>query len=88
MAASLVALAEAGQIAPMVSLLGTEDGKAADDAGLRAAMTERGRLDAELNAIARGSDPRAALAFRIGQEIAAGAGLAAAAAMLILAALR
>ena len=87
-AASLVALAEAGQIAPMVSLLGTEDGKAADDAGLRAAMTERGRLDAELNAIARGSDPRAALAFRIGQEIAAGAGLAAAATMLILAALR
>ena len=83
----LKALAEAGQLLPMLALLEDPPGRAADTAGARAAAAELTRVEAELQSIASGAADRKATATRIGQEIAAGVGLLALAAMLALAVL-
>ena len=81
------ALAEAGQLPAMLHVLDDRDARTADQEGLRAARDGLARLDSELRDIAEGGPARAAVAARLGQEIAAGVGLAAIAATLILAAL-
>jgi hypothetical protein len=83
----LKTLAAQGLLRPMLVLLADRDAHAADSEGMRAALARLGGLDAELRGIADGGERRAAVAARFGQEIAAGVGLAAAAATLILAAL-
>ena len=71
----------------MLQLLEDQAGHAADSDALNAALAEVSGLDAELRAIAQGGVRRAAVAARLGQEIAAGIGLGAVAITLILAAL-
>lgn len=83
----LQALTRAGSLPPMLALLDNRAAQTADAEGLRGALSDLARLDAELHAITTGTDQRAALAARLGQEIAAGVGLAAIAATLVLAAL-
>jgi len=83
----LKALAAAGQLLPMLALLEDPPGRSADAAAARVAADELNRIDAELAAIAAGADERRAVATRLGQEIAAGAGLLALTAMLALAVL-
>ena len=83
----LTALAALGFLQPILTLLQDQAGHAADLEGLRAARASVGDIDAELNGIAAGGVLRAAFASRLGQEIAAGVGLAAIAITLILAAL-
>ncbi len=83
--AKLKALADAGHLSPILALLRDEAGQAADADGLQTARMELARLDAVLGAIMGGGALRAAAATRLGQEIAAGAGLAAAAVAVILA---
>lgn len=85
--ARLKALAEGGMLPPILALLADDVGQKADASGLIAAREELARLDATLRAIAEGGPYRAALSARLGQEIAAGVGLLAAAATLILTAL-
>ena len=80
-------LAAAGFLPPLLALLDDPADQAADAAGLRAAHADLVRLDAELRALAEGAAPRAALAARLGQEIAAGLGLAVIAATLLFTAL-
>jgi hypothetical protein len=75
-AEQLAAMAEAGQLAPMLALLQDPAGRSAEERDFHAARTELARLDAELAAIANGAGARAALARQWGQEIAAGIGLA------------
>ena len=83
----LKTLATAGQIAAMLALLEDPSGLAADKQGLQAAVADLARLDATLRDIAGGGPPRVEIAARLGQEIAAGLGLTAVAATLLLAAL-
>jgi len=83
----LKALAPAGQLLPMLVLLEDPSGRAADAAGARVAAAELNRIDAELLAISASNAQRRNAATRIGQEIAAGVGLVAFAAMLALAVL-
>jgi eukaryotic-like serine/threonine-protein kinase len=83
----LKTLAEAGFLQPIRMLLEDRPGHAADSDGLAAAIGEVAHLDAELRGITDGGVSRSALAMRLGHEIAAGLGLAAVAATLILAAL-
>ena len=78
------ALAEAGMLSPMLSLLEDAAGHAIDLEGLNAARADLARLDAALHGIADGGSIRTAIAARLGQEIAAGLGLAAIATTLIL----
>ncbi|MSP02693.1 MAG: hypothetical protein EXR07_16835 [Acetobacteraceae bacterium] len=85
--ARLQELAAAGLLPPMRALLEDRSGHAADVEGLREAVVSVVRLDAELLAAATDNGQRAAIAARLGQEIAAGLGLIAVAATLILAAL-
>jgi hypothetical protein len=85
--AQLKTLVEAGMLRPILTLLEDQPGHAMDSEGLRAALAELAHLDAELLGIARGGADRAALAARLGQEVAAGIGLFAVALTLILAAL-
>jgi eukaryotic-like serine/threonine-protein kinase len=84
--ARLKALAGGGFIPPILDLLEDPDGHLADAEGLRAAREAVELVDAELRNIATSGARRAALAGRIGGEIAAGIGLAAVAGTLILAA--
>jgi hypothetical protein len=83
----LKALAELGFIRPILELLLDQAGHAADSEGLRVARAELDQIDAELREISGSGQKRAAFALRLGQEIAAGMGLAAIATTLILAAL-
>ena len=83
----LTAMAEVGQIAPMLALLQDPAGHSAEERDLHAARSELAQLDAELAAIAGGAAARAALARQWGQEIAAGIGLAVLALVLGMAAL-
>jgi hypothetical protein len=83
----LKALVAAGFLPPILALLVDQVGQAADADGLDAAIGDLARLDAALHGIAEGGAQRSALAARLGQEIAAGVGLAAIAGTLILAAL-
>jgi hypothetical protein len=83
----LKALAALGFLAPILALLADKPGHAADAEGLLAASADLDRMDAVLQGLADGGQKRAAFASRMGQEIAAGLGLAAIAVTLILAAL-
>lgn len=83
----LQALAAQGFLTPIQDLLEDHAGHEADSEGLQAAIAGLAQLDAELRDIAEGNLRRGALAARLGQEIAAGIGLAAVAATLILAAM-
>jgi hypothetical protein len=83
----LKALIAAGFLRPILALLQDQAGHAADSEGLRSARAELGHVDAQLRGIAEGGRHRAAQAARLGQEIAAGIGLATIATTLILAAL-
>jgi hypothetical protein len=83
----LKTLTALGILRPILMLLQDQAGHAADSEGLRAARAELELMDAQLRGIAEGSGQRAAVAARLGQEIAAGIGLAAIATTLILAAL-
>jgi eukaryotic-like serine/threonine-protein kinase len=87
LAESLRSLAQAGMLLPMLVLLEDPAGRNADANGAKLATAELNRIDAELRAIAAGAGARSDTAARIGQEIAAGAGLAALATMLALAVL-
>ena len=80
-------LAPAGMLMPMLALLEDPLGRNADANGARLAAAEVARIDAELAGIAAGAPERKDTAERIGQEIAAGIGLAALATMLVLAVL-
>jgi hypothetical protein len=80
-------IARSGMLAPMVALLEDGPGRRADAQAARIAAIELAQIDAELRQIAEGSAQRGATAERIGQEIAAGIGLAALATILALAAL-
>ncbi|MGH7043440.1 MAG: hypothetical protein ACREFY_15120, partial [Acetobacteraceae bacterium] len=80
-------LAEAGLIAPMLALLRDPSSRLADERGFLAATQEMARIDAALAALETGAPGRAALARQWGQELAAGVGIAALAAVLGMAAL-
>jgi eukaryotic-like serine/threonine-protein kinase len=82
----LKTLVAAGLLAPILALLEDRAGQAADADGLNMAVEEVARLDAELRGVTEGSGQRAAIAARLGQEIAAGLGVAAIALTLLLAA--
>lgn len=83
----LRSLAPAGLLMPMLALLEDPPGRSADASGAKLAAAELSRIETELYAIAVGARERSGTAARIGQEIAAGAGLAALATMLALAVL-
>ncbi len=80
-------LAQAGMLMPMLAALEDPAGRNADAAAARQAAAELSQLDAALGGIAAGAGQRRDTAARIGQEIAAGAGLAALATMILLAVL-
>jgi hypothetical protein len=82
----LKTLVTGGFLNPILELMEDQNGHKADSDGLRSAIGELGRLDGELLAITAGGARRAIQAARIGQEIAAGIGLATVALTLILAA--
>ncbi len=83
----LQTLAATGQLASMLALVEDPTERGADAQGAQQAAHELAWIDAELTALASGADSRAGVAQRLGQEIAAGAGLAALAAMLLITAL-
>ena len=83
----LDALAETGVIAPMLALLRDPPSRLADERGFLAARMDVARIDAALAAVETGGPGRAALARQWGQELAAGLGIAALAAVLGMAAL-
>jgi hypothetical protein len=83
----LQGLAKSGQLAPMLAMLDDPVGRGADAHEAQLSMAELSRIDAELAQTAAGADGKAGLANRLGQEIAAGIGLAALAAALAVAAL-
>lgn len=80
-------LAMAGQLAPMLALIDDPGALARDAQGVAQAAQVLARADAELHRLANGAAERAELARRLGQEIAAGSGLAALVAVLAFAAL-
>jgi hypothetical protein len=83
----LRALTETGYLAPMLQALEDPAGRTTDAREAHEAQAALERIDAELAQIAGGAPGRAALAARLGQEIAAGFGLAALATVLAVAAL-
>jgi hypothetical protein len=83
----LGALVAAGQLAPMLAVVEDPAGRGVDSREAQAAAAELERIDAELDGIAGGAAGRAAAAFRLGQEIAAGLGLIVLATVLAVAAL-
>jgi hypothetical protein len=85
--AQLTAAAEAGLIAPMLALLRDPSRRLDDERGFLAARLDVTRIDAALAAVETGGPDRAALARQWGQELAAGLGIAALAAVLGMAAL-
>jgi len=86
-AAHLQELAQAGYLAPMLSVIEDPPGRNADSAAAQRAAEELARIDAELAEIASGGPAREEAAIRYGQEIAAGIGLTVLAAVLVVAAL-
>lgn len=86
-AGRLKELAEVGVLAPMLAALDDPAARSADLQEAQRAAAELGRIDAELAQIAGGATDRAMTAQRLGQEIAAGLGLAALATVLAVAAL-
>jgi hypothetical protein len=80
-------LAAAGYLAPMLQLLDDPGARSADAREAQEAAAALAAVDAELAHISSGTPGRAATATRLGQEIAAGCGLAALAAALVVAAL-
>ncbi|HEY1932015.1 MAG TPA: hypothetical protein VGG99_08390 [Acetobacteraceae bacterium] len=80
-------IAQSGMLVPMVALLEDPPGRRADAQAAHIAAAELAQIDAELQQIAAGAAGRGATAERIGQEVAAGIGLAALAVILALAAL-
>lgn len=80
-------LAEEGLFAPIVAALDDPVSLEADAAGAAAAAGSLVRIDQELARIAQGDAERAALAARYGQELTAGLGLTALAAVVIAVAL-
>ncbi len=83
----LAALAEQGQLAPMLALIEDSAARRADADEARAGAAAVARIDAQLGAIANGGSARLATSRQIGQEIAAAVGLAAVAASLAVAVL-
>jgi len=83
----LQALAQTGAMPQMLTLLEDPVGRRVDDREAQRAAGEIRRIDAELAHLAAGGAERAVVAGRLGQEIAAGIGLAALAAVLVVAAL-
>jgi hypothetical protein len=77
LAARLTALAQAGELAPLLALVADPAGRAADQREAAAAAAALARLDAELARIEAGGSARAAAARSLGQEAAAGLALAA-----------
>ncbi len=80
-------LTETGYLPSMLQALDDPAGRSADAREAQEAALALGRIDAELAQIAGGARGRAATAARLGQEIAAGFGLAALATVLAVAAL-
>jgi hypothetical protein len=83
----LAALVAAGQLAPMLAVVEDPTGRGVDAREAQAAVAALERIDAELDGIAGGAAGRAAAAFRLGQEVAAGLGLITLATVLAMAAL-
>jgi hypothetical protein len=83
----LRSLAQTGMLTPMLALLEDPAGHNADASGAKLGATDLSRIDTELHGIAAGARERRDIAERVGQEIAAGVGLAALATMLALAVL-
>lgn len=83
----LLALADVGDLSAMLAPIEDASARARDAQGLRDASAALHRIDHELTAIAASGPARAEQARRLGQEIAAGLGLAAVAAATILMAL-
>jgi hypothetical protein len=86
-AARLQVLVDEGYLAPMVVALDDPVARSADAREAEWAVAELGRIEAELGQISSGASGRAAMARRLGQEIAAGFGLTALATVLAVAAL-
>ncbi len=86
-AARLSALADAGELAPILALVTDPAGRAADRQEAQAAAAELARIDAELARIEAGGNARALTARSLGQEAAAGLALAAFALSMMLAVL-
>ncbi len=82
-AATLNTLAAAGFLTPMLALVEDPPARASDLAGAVDARARLILIDAELAEIASGAPRRSAHAARVGQEIAAAAGLTALAVMLV-----
>jgi hypothetical protein len=80
-------LADGGMLTPMLALIEDPLARDADARGARDAAAAVARIDAELLRMRTGTSERARLADRLGQEVAAGVGLAALAAVLTVAAL-
>jgi eukaryotic-like serine/threonine-protein kinase len=80
-------LAQAGMLLPILALLEDPAGRNNDANGAKLAAAELNRIEAELRDITAAATERSSIADRIGQEIAAGVGLAALATMLVLAVL-
>jgi hypothetical protein len=76
-AAELRRLADQGWLAPMLNLLDNPVSLATDQQGAERAAAEARLIGAELAALASGAPARAEAAHHLGQEIAVGAGLAA-----------
>ncbi len=86
-AGRLKELAEVGVLAPMLAALDDPTARSADLQEAQQAVAALGRIEAELAQIAGGTAGRVVTAQRLGQEIAAGLGLAALATVLAVAAL-
>jgi hypothetical protein len=80
-------LASAGQLAPMLAVLEDPTGRMVDAREAQEAASELRRVDDELAQISNGAATRSSAAVRIGQEIAAGLGLAVLATLLAAAAI-
>jgi eukaryotic-like serine/threonine-protein kinase len=83
----VTALASAGQLAPMLAVLEDPTGRMVDAREAQEAASELRRVDDELAQISNGAATRSSAAVRIGQEIAAGLGLAVLATLLAAAAI-
>ena len=81
------ALVQAGALPQMLTLLEDPIGRRVDGREAQRVAGEIRRIDAELTQLAAATAERAVIAGRLGQEIAAGIGLAALAAVLVVAAL-
>jgi hypothetical protein len=79
-------LAAAGYLSPIIQLLDDPNARSADAQEAQQAVAALADLEAELARIEGGGGGRVATANRLGQEIAAGAGLAALAVALVIAA--